>query len=399
MAIVRAPLKTDAAGKCTRWRVIIYNPDKGKQEWHTIAGTRRDAEAYERSQKTRLASGVYISKTARRTLEEVVTLFLKERTDRNRRTNTLAFYESALRNHWLPKFGQREVGTIRRSDIADHLDSLRDQGATVQTINRVLRAMKATLYFALDREMIERNPIARFRPFEGAKPVCARDAFTEIEIRAILAAAKPRERALIGLLCFTGLRPGEAYGLEWSSVDLEAGTLRVLRSWDYRGKEFVAPKTSAGLRAVPLSSWLVGELRAHKARLRDSNGLVFPTKVGGPMNPSNVRRDIWLPLRQRAGVRKLDLYSMRHSFATLARTAGEHAFNVSRVLGHSRSSLVDQVYAAHSLASGMASVAESVTARALGTKPHLRVIDGGARDVRQPLDETNNAGGRATATA
>jgi len=48
MAIVKAPLKTDAAGKCTRWRVILYNPAKHKQEWHTVNGTRRDAEAYER---------------------------------------------------------------------------------------------------------------------------------------------------------------------------------------------------------------------------------------------------------------------------------------------------------------------------------------------------------------
>ena len=35
----------------------------------------------------------------------------------------------------------------------------------------------------------------------------------------------------------------------------------------------------------------------------------------------------------------------------------------------------------------MASVAENVTARALGLKPQLRVIEGGARDVRQTLDE------------
>jgi hypothetical protein len=56
------------------------------------------------------------------------------------------------------------------------------------------------------------------------------------------------------------------------------------------------------------------------------------------------------------------------------------------MMGHTRSALVDQVYA-HSMQSGMASVPESVTARALGTKPQLRVIEGGARDVRQPLDD------------
>ena len=71
----------------------------------------------------------------------------------------------------------------------------------------------------------------------------------------------------------------------------------------------------------------------------------------------------------------------------MRRTAGKSAFNVSRIMGHSRSLLVDQVYA-HSMQSGMASVAENVTARALGVKPQLRVIDAGKTpDVRQQLDE------------
>ena len=32
------------------------------------------------------------------------------------------------------------------------------------------------------------------------------------------------------------------------------------------------------------------------------------------MNPSNVRRDIWSKLLARAGVRALDMYSLRHTF-------------------------------------------------------------------------------------
>ena len=96
----------------------------------------------------------------------------------------------------------------------------------------------------------------------------------------------------------------------------------------------------------------------------------------------------WVPLKKRAGVRSLDLYSLRHTFASLGRTAGESAFNAGRMMGHSKSVLVDQVYA-HSMQSGMASVAENLAARALGVKPQLRVIEGGQQDVRQPLDETS----------
>lgn len=88
-------------------------------------------------------------------------------------------------------------------------------------------------------------------------------------------------------------------------------------------------------------------------------------------------------------MRALDLYSLRHTFASLGRTAGESAFNVARMMGHARSTLVDSVYA-HTMQSGMASVAESVAARALGVKPQLRVIEGGnPQDVRQPLDDSS----------
>jgi hypothetical protein len=97
-------------------------------------------------------------------------------------------------------------------------------------------------------------------------------------------------------------------------------------------------------------------------------------------------------------VRELDLYSLHHTFALLGRTSGESAFNISRAMGHSRSTLVDAVYA-HSLQSGMTSVAERVTALALGEQPKLRVTDGEPRDVRRSLDESPAEGSETRASA
>ena len=68
-------------------------------------------------------------------------------------------------------------------------------------------------------------------------------------------------------------------------------------------------------------------------------------------------------------------------------------------MDHSPSMLVDQVYA-HSLLSGMASVAERVTARAPGEQPKLRVIESGSqRDIRPPLDEGSAEDPEKRATA
>jgi hypothetical protein len=98
---------------------------------------------------------------------------------------------------------------------------------------------------------------------------------------------------------------------------------------------------------------------------------------------------LWVCMPPRAG--RLNLIAMafrtitgrasEHTFASLGRVSGEAAFNVARAMGHSRSTIVDQVYA-HSLPSGMASVAERVTTRALGLTPTLRVIEGGHSDAR-----------------
>ena len=46
--IKRAPLKKDPPGQCSRWRVIVYNMETKKYDWHTIRGTRADANALER---------------------------------------------------------------------------------------------------------------------------------------------------------------------------------------------------------------------------------------------------------------------------------------------------------------------------------------------------------------
>ena len=354
--------------------------------------TERDAKAFERAQETRLASGIYIAKSTRRTFEEVAIAFMQELRARNRRTATLLDYKSIFDVHLMPQgkdgeregFAKREIGSIRKADFANFFTEMREKGASVSTVNKVLGVAKTLLNFALDQELTERNPLARYRPYQrdrndSSERRVKRGAFSEAEVRQLLAVARPFERALIAVLCFCGARPGEIYALHWSEVNLEAGSLRIERSWDHKGRKFVEPKTRAGNRTVPLSGWLVGELKAHRER-SSGTGLVFPNGVGKPLHPSNVARRLWQPLRKRAGVSEFDMYSLRHTFASLGRTAGESAFNMSRMMGHARSTLIDQVYA-HAMQSGMASAVESVTARALGAKPQLRLIDGGARDA------------------
>src|SRR5690242_17062007 len=187
MALVRAPLKTDAAGKCSRWRVILYNPATHKQEWHTVNGTRRDAEAFERDQETRLSRGTYVSKAERLTIAQLAESLLKECKARSRRTSTVLNYSSVLDGYILPKFGTWEAGTVRKSDVRSWLGGLLESGKSVELVNRIVRVFKTLLFHGVvDLEVIERNVLLRFKQYErtGASPGqrVNRSAFTEDEV-------------------------------------------------------------------------------------------------------------------------------------------------------------------------------------------------------------------------
>ena len=369
MAIIKAPKPTDSAGRCTRWRVILYNPATHKQEWFTVNGTKAEAQAFERECQDKLRRRTYVARSKRMTVAQLVTEFQKESKARARRSSTTAWYASTFTQHLLKdkNFAELDVTTIRRNDFADLFAKMLEEKAPASTINRTLTAAKALMFFALERELVERNVLHRFKAYKKAKDDAGatrkRGAYNEVEVLSLLNAAHGMERSFIGLLVLAGLRPGEALALRLPDFNLDGAKVRITRSWDYAHCEFVEPKTAAGIRTVPLAPWLIAELRAHFQREAiEGEALLFATRSQRPLNLSNVHRDIWSPLVKRAGVRKLDLYSLRHTFATLARSSGENAFNVARAMGHSRSTLVDEVYA-HSLTTSMAGVAAGVAGR------------------------------------
>jgi integrase len=103
------------------------------------------------------------------------------------------------------------------------------------------------------------------------------------------------------LLATAGLRVGEALGLKWEDVDLDARRLAVKRALQQRrgvGLVFVEPKTPRSRRAVPLTSIAVEALRDHRDRQTrqltawEDSGLVFTNLRGQPMQPNTANSEL-----------------------------------------------------------------------------------------------------------
>ena len=128
---------------------------------------------------------------------------------------------------------------------------------------------------------------------------------------------------------------GELRALQDEDVDLESGTLRVERSWDkYEG--FIAPKSKAGKRTIPVCEHLRMHLEQRKRR-----PAFF---LGSPERPFDTPRST-RGLRRRGkrqGSSPIGLHECRHSFSTFLDAAGVSETRADRYMGHSDASVASR---------------------------------------------------------
>lgn len=156
-------------------------------------------------------------------------------------------------------------------------------------------------------------------------------------------------------MLLTGLRPGEALGLCWDAVDLQAATITVCRAVRIdRARPTLVDelKTSASFRTIGLGERAVEVLRAQRIAQRverlaapswADDRLVFASERGTVLDPANVRRVLRATCR-RAGLPEINPNELRHSAASLMSDRGVPLEQIADALGHNGTQMLDLVY-------------------------------------------------------
>jgi integrase len=270
------------------------------------------------------------------------------------KVSTLTRYRQLIVNQIAPGIGHHRLDRLQPEHV-EQLYSKLEETLAPATVLQAHRVLSKALKVAVQRGKITRNVAALVdAPSVEHHEV---EPLTAGETRRVLAAAQGRRNAARWSVALAlGLRQGEALGLTWDAVDLDAGTLTVrqaLQRQPGRGLVMVQPKSRAGRRTIKLPDPLRDALRAHRTaqvteRLAagsawEDHGLVFAQPNGRPIDLRGDHR-AWRALLTEAKVHPARLHDARHTAATLLLQQGVPARVVMEVLGHSQISLTLGTY-------------------------------------------------------
>ncbi len=331
-----------------------YGPD-GKRKRKPIYGkTRKEVAEKMKAALRDQQLGVLIT-TARQTTGQFLTRWLEDVARPSLRASTYETQESHVRVHLIPSFGHVPLQQLTPQHIQAFIKYKLESGLSPHTISDIHGILRHALGQAVKWNLVPRNVAALVDKPRWERPQM--NCLTPEQALQLLVAVKgDRFEALYTVAVPLGLRRGEALGLKWEDVDFDKGLLHVRRTLQRVGGklQLTEPKTRTSRRSINLPQICIAALRGHKDLQRwekrlagdrwQEHELVFPTGIGTPYEPNNLKRHLQRML-DKAGLPHIRIHDLRHTAASLMLAQGIQPKVISEILGHSRIGVTLDIYA------------------------------------------------------
>jgi integrase len=253
-----------------------------------------------------------------------------------------------------PTFSALPVREIRRRHVLELLERLRERvprethgtSEGVNTVNKVLEAVKIILSEAYYREDIAANPGAGVGKLKEDRR--QRDILAPEETAQLLACQpgdmgkNPLANALVALLATTGMRSAEARALRWENVDMQSGRVRIIEAFkDSANRTLGLPKWNKP-REIVLPKMTLERLRAWRqlSQHTEDGDRVLATIDGWALGVTGMKGMIarTMAAAEKAKLLKLEgrsvtPHSFRHALNTHLLAAGVSPLLVQTYLG------------------------------------------------------------------
>jgi len=232
-------------------------------------------------------------------------------------------------------FGQTAIRKLGRYEIELFL-AAKSKTYARNTLREFRASLSRVLSWAVSNQWIEKNPVSGIKLPAGTGNEISRNVLSAEQVNALAANLGEPYATLILFLAATGLRVGEAIGIQWT--DFNGEVLNVQRRI-YDGV-IDTVKTDSAKRSIPIPTCLMKRLKG----LGRVSKWVFNSRSGTPLNPGNALRRYIQPTARELGIPLSGFHDLRHTLATDLINSGVSAKAVSQILGHANVGITLNTY-------------------------------------------------------
>lgn len=316
-----------------RWR-------EGGRNRSKVVGGKRDAERFDAEiRRQQRLGGLGLLEMGEQRLSDFIAEWWELHAKPSLRRSTLELYARLLDDYIDPRLGSLRLRELSQEAIQRFRVDLEHQGVGPVVVAKALTLLHGILERAVEWGRLSANPARSVRkPAQrGVRPVRPLVPEQVEAIRAdLLGRSRFRDAALVSVLAYAGLRPGEALALTFGALRertllvesaVSLGELGDTKTRRHRTVRLLGPL------AQDLAEWALRCGRPGVGELVFSKG-----RNGGPWSASdwgNWRRRIYAHAARAAGAGTVKPYALRHSFASLLIQEGLSVVEVAAQLGHS----------------------------------------------------------------
>ncbi len=190
--------------------------------------------------------------------------------------------------------GTKPLKSLMALDFQGLYSQLISEGLSSRTVRYVHTVCRHALQDAVDFGLLPVNPTVKAKAPKMARSTIALPNPDQAQI-LLREADNHRQRALWYVIALTGLRRGEALGLQWGDIDWSTKTLTVQRNLvekSHLGIRVHAPKTAQGHRMVALSSFMISILRNAPAMATGGTTCRGERLAGRPLDLRDTARHV-----------------------------------------------------------------------------------------------------------
>lgn len=250
------------------------------------------------------------------------------------RSNSIIFYREVLkqfREFVAVKFGGKAPNNITIQDVCEYIEYLRTMRSHGNaTVNKTVVVLKSFYKCAISFNMIvpSEDPTRNLPKLKAALDV-AGDTLSLNEMNKLMSTPDARtivgirDRAMLILLCTTGIRASECEGIKLKDIDIERMQIRIRGKGGHERRVNLNAEASVALRNY---------LKYREGSSKES--FFFIARTGNRLTRWRIYERVQYYLKMARIFKKISPHRLRHSFATYMMKIGTDLVVLKELLGH-----------------------------------------------------------------